>query len=157
MIEHLSEFPDYVVARVTPQADYETVLVPVVKALEQHEKVRSYYQIDLDFSGVGRGVAQNCKSGMGHLLRRDRIAIVRCRLDPLYVAHVRSPKCRKQSKSFRMMKRRRRASGYEPKSYLQAVAGLEVRNSKRTGNEVIDHPMRVPSTMVAMVRRTGER
>ena len=81
MIEHLSDFPSNVVAFLSKdhvtRRDYETVLVPVVEAaLEQHEKVRLYYQIDLDFSGVERGVAQNFKIGMGHLLRWDRIAIV---------------------------------------------------------------------------------
>jgi len=81
MIEHLRDFPDNVVAfvcsgRVTTR-DYETVLVPVVEAaLRQHEKVRLYYQIALDFSHIEPGVSQNFKVGMEHLLRWDRIAIV---------------------------------------------------------------------------------
>jgi hypothetical protein len=81
MIEHLSDFPGNVVAFLSKghvtRRDYETVLVPVVEAaLDQHEKVRLYYEINLDFSGVERGVAQNFQIGMGHLLRWDRIAIV---------------------------------------------------------------------------------
>jgi hypothetical protein len=81
MIEHLSDFPPNVVAfvcsgRVT-RSDYETVLVPVVEAaLRQHEKVRLYYQIALDFSHVEAGVSQDFKVGIEYLLRWDRIAIV---------------------------------------------------------------------------------
>jgi hypothetical protein len=81
MIEHLSDFPGNVVAfvcsgRVT-RRDYETVLVPAVEAaLGQHEKVRLYYQIALDFAGIEPGVSQNFKVGMENLLRWDRIAIV---------------------------------------------------------------------------------
>jgi hypothetical protein len=56
MIEHLSNFPDDVLAfvckgRVT-KADYDSVLVPaVVKALEKQKRVRLYYETAADFSG----------------------------------------------------------------------------------------------------------
>ena len=54
MIEHLAGFPDNVVAfvckgRVT-KADYDTVLIPaVIDALENHQKVRLYYETDPGF------------------------------------------------------------------------------------------------------------
>ena len=81
MIEQLSNFPGNVVAfvcsgRVT-RRDYETVLVPAVEAaLGQHERVRLYYQIAIDFSHIEPGVSQDFKVGIEHLLRWDRIAIV---------------------------------------------------------------------------------
>ena len=82
MIEHLSDFPGNVIAfackgNVT-RRDYETVLVPVVEsALKQHDKVRLYYQIDPDFSGIEPGAMwEDFKVGMGHLLRWERIAVV---------------------------------------------------------------------------------
>ena len=82
MIKHLSDFPLNVVAfackgHVT-KGDYETVLVPAVEsALKQHEKVRLYYQIDADFSGIEPGaVWEDFKVGVEHLLRWERIAVV---------------------------------------------------------------------------------
>jgi hypothetical protein len=82
MIETLSDFPDNVVAlkckgHVTT-ADYKDVLEPAVeKALGAHEKVRLYYQIDTDFSGIDPGAMwEDFRVGMGHLLRWERIAVV---------------------------------------------------------------------------------
>ncbi|MEZ5830527.1 MAG: STAS/SEC14 domain-containing protein [Dongiaceae bacterium] len=82
MIEKLEGFPSNVVAfackgQVT-QRDYERVLIPAVEqALKQHEKVRIYYQIGADFSGIDPGAMwQDFKVGMGHLLRWERIAVV---------------------------------------------------------------------------------
>jgi hypothetical protein len=82
MIEHLQDFPSNVVAfackgRVTSR-DYETVLVPAVNAvLKEHEKVRLYYQIDADFSGIEPSAMwEDFKVGMKHLLRWERIAVV---------------------------------------------------------------------------------
>jgi SpoIIAA-like len=81
MIEQLKDLPPNVVGfvcsgRVT-RRDYETVLMPAVEAaLRQHEKVRLYYQIALDFSHVEAGVSQDFKVDVEHLLRWDRIAIV---------------------------------------------------------------------------------
>jgi hypothetical protein len=72
MIEQLPNFPDYVLAfvckgRVT-EADYDSVLVPtVVRALEKHKRVRLYYEITADFSGMAPGAMwENFKVGMGH-------------------------------------------------------------------------------------------
>jgi SpoIIAA-like len=82
MIEALSGFPQNVVAfackgHVTKR-DYETVLVPAVeKALEQHEKVRLYYQIGSDFAGIDpSAVWKDFKVGVEHIRRWERIAVV---------------------------------------------------------------------------------
>jgi hypothetical protein len=82
MIEALEDFPDNVVAfacrgHVTRQ-DYESVLVPTVeKKLEEHEKLRVYYEIGADFDGIDPGaVLEDIKVGMGHLSRWERIAVV---------------------------------------------------------------------------------
>jgi len=82
MIELLKDFPGNVVAlsasgQVTRE-DYEKVVIPAVeKALGQHEKVRLYYEIGPDFSGIDPGAMwADTKVGMGHLLRWERIAVV---------------------------------------------------------------------------------
>jgi hypothetical protein len=82
VIELLKDFPGNVVAlsasgQVT-KADYEKVVVPAVeRALSQHDKVRLYYQIGSDFSGIDPGAMwADTKVGMGHLLRWERIAVV---------------------------------------------------------------------------------
>ncbi len=82
MIELLKDFPGNVVAlaasgQVT-KADYEKVVIPAVeRALAQHDKVRLYYQIGPDFSGIDPGAMwADTKIGMGHFLRWDRIAVI---------------------------------------------------------------------------------
>lgn len=82
MIERLEGFPDNVVAvacrgHVT-SADYKSVLVPIIeKALEDHEKVRLYYQVGDDFAGIDpAAVWQDLRVGVGHFLRWERIAVV---------------------------------------------------------------------------------
>ncbi|HEY8096239.1 MAG TPA: STAS/SEC14 domain-containing protein [Methylobacter sp.] len=82
MIEHLSNFPDEVLAfvckgRVT-KADYDSVLVPaVVKALEKQKRVRLYYETAADFSGIDSGaVWEDFKLGLEHLTRWERVAVV---------------------------------------------------------------------------------
>ena len=82
MIEHLSNFPDDVLAfvckgRVT-KADYDSVLVPaVVKALEKQKKIRLYYETSADFSGIDPGAMwEDFKVGVEHLTRWERIAVV---------------------------------------------------------------------------------
>ena len=82
MIEQLSNFPDYVLAfvckgRVT-KADYDFVLVPaVVRALEKHKRVRLYYEITAEFSGMEPGAMwEDFKVGVGHLTRWERVAVV---------------------------------------------------------------------------------
>lgn len=82
MIELLKDFPQNVVAlsaagQVTKE-DYEKVLVPAVeRALAQNEKVRLYYQIGADFTGMDPGAMwADTKVGMGHFLRWERIAVI---------------------------------------------------------------------------------
>lgn len=82
MIESLEGFPANVVAfacrgRVTKQ-EYDTVLIPAVTAaLERQDKVRLYYQIDPDFTGIEPGaVWKDIRLGVEHLSRWERIAVV---------------------------------------------------------------------------------
>ena len=82
MIEAVKGFPAKVLAfackgHVT-KSDYETVLIPaVVEALKRPGKLRLYYQIDPDFSGIEPGAMwDDFKVGMEHVLRWDRIAVV---------------------------------------------------------------------------------
>jgi hypothetical protein len=82
MIRILSGFPENVVAvacegRVT-RKDYDDVLVPAVTAgLQRHEKLRLYYEITPQFSGMEAGaVWEDFRVGMGHLLRWERITVV---------------------------------------------------------------------------------
>ena len=82
MIEVLKGFPSNVLVfswkgHVTKH-DYETVLIPAVEeALKQPGKLRLYYQIDPDFSGIEPGaVWDDFKVGMEHVLRWERIAVV---------------------------------------------------------------------------------
>ena len=82
MIRTLSQFPENVVAvacegRVT-RKDYEDVLVPAVTAaLQRYEKVRLYYEITPQFSGIeGGAIWEDFLIGMEHLLRWECIAVV---------------------------------------------------------------------------------
>ena len=82
MIEQLSTFPDNVLAFVgrgqVTKADYDAVLVPAVaKALARHNRVRLYYEIATDFTGIDPGAMwEDFKVGMEHLTRWERIAVV---------------------------------------------------------------------------------
>ncbi len=82
MITPLSGFPGNVVAvacsgRVT-RGDYKTVLIPAVQAaLKANAKVRLYYEIDPDFSGLEpAAMLEDFSIGMEHLSRWERIAVV---------------------------------------------------------------------------------
>jgi hypothetical protein len=82
MIEVLKGFPPNVLAfacsgHVT-RVDYETVLIPTVESmLQQQAKVRLYYEIGADFSGLEAGaVLDDFKVGVEHLPRWERIAVV---------------------------------------------------------------------------------
>jgi SpoIIAA-like len=82
MIEQLKDFPDNVVAfmchgRVTRQ-DYDATLVPAVaQALKSRDKVRLYYEIAGDFSGIEpSAVWTDFKVGMEHFTRWERMAVV---------------------------------------------------------------------------------
>ena len=82
MIEELKGFPSNVTAfachgHVTKN-DYDTVLVPVVKqTLEQHEKVRLYYETAADFDGIDPGaVLEDTMIGLSHAFRWEKLAVV---------------------------------------------------------------------------------
>ncbi len=82
MIEKLETFPDNVLAfvctgRVT-KADYEMILVPaVLDALKAHGKLRLYYEIAPDFTGIDHAAMwEDIKVGMEHFNRWERIAVV---------------------------------------------------------------------------------
>jgi len=82
MIEVLDDFPAGVLAfachgHVT-RRDYESVLIPRVnQALQEHEKLRLYYEIDADFEGIDPGaVWEDTLVGLKHLTRWERVAVV---------------------------------------------------------------------------------
>jgi hypothetical protein len=82
MISILEGFPGNVVAvacegRVV-RKDYDDVLVPAVNsALQRNDKVRLYYEIPSQFTGIdGGAIWEDFAIGMEHLLRWERIAVV---------------------------------------------------------------------------------
>jgi len=82
MLEVLEEMPEGIIAvtakgRVTA-ADYDKTLIPLVeRALKQHQKVRLYYELGTEFSGIDAGAAwKDFRIGVEHLPRWDRMAIV---------------------------------------------------------------------------------
>jgi len=82
MLEVLEELPEGTIAvaakgRVTA-ADYDQTLIPLVdKALKQHHKVRLYYELGPEFSGIDAVAAwKDFRIGVEHLPRWDRMAIV---------------------------------------------------------------------------------
>ncbi|MFY9655390.1 MAG: STAS/SEC14 domain-containing protein [Methylocystis sp.] len=82
MIETLRDFPaDTVAVRCSgfvTKADYDQVLVPEVEqALKTNERLRLYYEIAPDFSGISTGAMwEDFWVGMQHLRRWKRIAVV---------------------------------------------------------------------------------
>jgi SpoIIAA-like len=82
MIRVLTGFPDNVVAvacegHVT-RRDYEDVLIPAVaSALQRHSKVRVYYEVTPQFSGIdAAAVWEDFQLGMRHLSHWERMAVV---------------------------------------------------------------------------------
>lgn len=82
MIKILDDFPDNVIAvfatgRVTKN-DYAQVLIPKVEdVLKHHTKVRCYYEIGADFSGMEAGAAwEDFVVGIKHLWQWERVAVV---------------------------------------------------------------------------------
>ena len=82
MIDVLDGFPDAVTAfvaegRVTKK-DYDDVLIPKLEnALREHKKIRCYYELGERYSGIEAGaVWTDCKFGIKHLSRWERIAVV---------------------------------------------------------------------------------
>jgi hypothetical protein len=82
MIEILEGFPDSVVAitakgRVTKK-DYDDILIPKVEeTLRRHDKVRCYYELGGQFSGMDPGALwEDFKIGIGYLSRWEKVAVV---------------------------------------------------------------------------------
>ncbi|HTW65434.1 MAG TPA: STAS/SEC14 domain-containing protein [Bryobacteraceae bacterium] len=82
MIEIIGTFPDRVVGliakgQVTKQ-DYERILIPRIEAaLQRHKKIRLYYELGLQFSGIDSGAAwEDLKIGVEHLGSWERMAVV---------------------------------------------------------------------------------
>ncbi len=82
MIKLLNGFPKNVVAvacegHVT-RKDYEDILIPAVTAaLQRHPKLRVYYEVTPQFSGIDAGaVWEDFRVGMEHLSRWERMAVV---------------------------------------------------------------------------------
>jgi hypothetical protein len=82
MIEIVAGLPDGVVGfvakgRVT-KSDYDSVLIPKVKeAVARRGKVRCYYELGPEFTGIEPGAMwEDFKLGMEHLLQWERVAVV---------------------------------------------------------------------------------
>jgi len=82
MIEFMEGFPDGVIAvtakgRVTLE-DYEKALIPEIERMfAKHEKIRLYYELGEQFSGIDAGAAwKDMKIGFEHLPDWERMALV---------------------------------------------------------------------------------
>ncbi len=90
MIDQLKGFPGDVLGFAckgfVTRRDYEAVLVPAVEqALKSHDKLRLYYEITPEFTGIEPGAMwEDFKVGVEHLLRWERIAVV---TDVEWIAH----------------------------------------------------------------------
>ena len=82
MIEIIETFPDNVIGLVAKgqvtHKDYEQILIPRVEAaLKRHDKVRLYYELGSQFSGIDPGAAwEDLKVGVEHFTRWERLAVV---------------------------------------------------------------------------------
>ena len=82
MIEIIAGFPENVVALIAKgqvtKKDYEQVLIPKVEsALKRYNKIRLYYELGSEFSGIDPGAAwEDLKIGIEHLTRWERMAVV---------------------------------------------------------------------------------
>lgn len=82
MIEIIESFPDNVVGLIgkgqVTKSDYERVLIPKVEAaLKRHAKIRLYYELGSQFSGIDPGAAwDDLKLGVEHFGSWERAAVV---------------------------------------------------------------------------------
>ncbi|MPV66885.1 STAS/SEC14 domain-containing protein [Burkholderia sp. BE17] len=82
MIEILNEMPPGVVGFVAKgqvtRKDYEDILIPkMTEILAAHRRVRCYYELGSDFSGMDPGAAwEDFKLGVQHITQWERIAVV---------------------------------------------------------------------------------
>lgn len=82
MIETMTDLPDGVAGfvakgRVT-RKDYEDVLIPAIEAaFSAHRKVRCYYELGPEFSGMDPAAAwEDFKIGVQHWFQWERVAVV---------------------------------------------------------------------------------
>ena len=82
MIEMVEGFPDNVVGILAKgevtRKDYLEVVIPAVeKALKRNAKVRLYYELGSEFTGIDLGAEwEDFKIGIEHLSRWERVAVV---------------------------------------------------------------------------------
>lgn len=82
MIEIVDGFPEGVIAIAARQhviaTDYDNALIPLVEeALETRHKIRLYYELDKEFSGLGVGsILKYFISWTRYLFHWERIAVV---------------------------------------------------------------------------------
>ncbi len=82
MLEIVDGFPEGVIAIAARQhviaTDYDNALLPLVEeALETRRKIRLYYELDKEFSGVDAGsIFKYLSSWARYLHRWERIAVV---------------------------------------------------------------------------------
>jgi uncharacterized protein YlzI (FlbEa/FlbD family) len=82
MIENIETFPDNVIALLAKgqvtKKDYQEVVIPRVEsALKKHAKIRLYYEMGSQFTGIDPGAMwEDLKVGVEHLTRWERMALV---------------------------------------------------------------------------------
>ncbi len=82
MIEHLSDFPDDVLAfacrGTVTKADYDTVLIPAVtSALRGRGKIKLYYEIAADFENISAGaIWEDFVTALEHRTQWERVVLV---------------------------------------------------------------------------------
>jgi len=82
MIEMLEGLPEGVVGAVAKgrvsRKDYDEILIPAVEAaFKDREKVRFYYELGREFSGIDAGAMwEDFRVGIGHFSGWERIAVV---------------------------------------------------------------------------------
>ena len=82
MIELLKGFPEGIVAAVAKgrvtRRDYDEILIPAIEAaFGRRPKIRCYYELGGEFSGMDPGAAwEDFRVGFGHLAGWERVAVV---------------------------------------------------------------------------------
>ena len=82
MIEIIESFPDNIVGFIgkgqVTKGDYEQVLIPHLEAaLKRHKKIRLYYELGSQFTGIEPGAAwDDLKLGVEHYGSWERAAVV---------------------------------------------------------------------------------
>lgn len=91
MIEMIEGFPENVVGILAKggvtRKDYLEVVTPTIeKALKRNSKLRLYYELGLEFTGIDLGAEwEDFKLGIEHLSRWERVAVV---TDVAWITHM---------------------------------------------------------------------